>query len=570
MAPAPEQTSRFSSPLFFWEALRGARKVNQYLPRLILPAVLLTMLIISFAGKDITQTTASYFAENVFNLYITIQYLAVGFLTPLHVAGTIVDERQRGTLLLLLTTHLTPREIVFGKMLGSIVPVLAVMLAGMPVLALLQLFGGVDFVKVVWHTVLALLLMLAFAMYAIRSSTQHSTVGSALFYTYMKIVGGLFMFYILSALTVLIFWASLQSTYISTFRNYPLEWFLTLLVLYNLLVAYLFSYRGAIAAFQVQHRSKLLFTSERPVENISRARALGYVNELKQQKAERQVETVVEGIPAEIETPLQAESIKPADRPWLVPAINKMRPVVWRLMYFPDRTGLIAAVNIVLVAVLLFLFVTMINRFQPNQPSYRSHREPDFLLIRIPLFLFMAMVLLRSCSVLAEERMQKTLLTLLTLPMTYTQLVIDIAWGCVWRYRWLGLVCLLPLLEATMLDSFAMILVLGTVLSQLVLLVMLSLFLSLVLQTAMRTRMVVITVLMSLVINTYALFWNYDWSQAVLLVPFQRLPYPFIHVGADGIQLLGILFVYWLVHWVIAYLLLVLIIKQLKGYAARS
>lgn len=569
MAPALEQNSRFTSPLFFWEALRGARKGSQYIPRLVLPAVLLTILIITFAGKDITQSTASYFAESAFNFYITIQYLAVGFLTPLHVAGTIVDERQRGTLMLLLTTHLTPREIVFGKMVGSTVPILAVMLAGVPVLALLQLFGGVDFVKVVWHTVLALLMMLAFAMYAIRSSTQHATAGSALFFTYMKIVGGLFMFYILSALSVLFLW-TLLGPRLAGFTNYRLEWFMTLLVLYNLLVAYLSSYRGAIAAFQVQHRSKLLFTSERPVENISRSRAIDYVNQLKQEKAQYKVETVVEGIPSEIEAPVQDAPINPDNRPWGVPAINKMSPIVWRLIYFPDRTGLIAMTSIVMVALLFIIFLSVVHHFNPDRRDTHVHLHPQFWLIRITLFIFMAMVLLRSSSVFAEERMQKTLLTLLTLPMTYTQLVIDIAWGCVSRYRWLGLLCLPPIIEAIVFDSAAIVLVMGTAISQLVLLVMVSLWLSILLQTAMRTRMVMLTVGMALALNVSAILRHVDEAQAFLLVPFQRYPYPFIHSGADAMELAGMLFLYWLVHWLLAFLVLVLIVKHLRRYAARS
>jgi ABC-type transport system involved in multi-copper enzyme maturation permease subunit len=566
MAPAPEQTSRFSSPLFFWEALRGARKGSQYIPRLVLPAVLLTILLITFAGKDITQSTASYFAESAFNLYITIQYLAVGFLTPIHVAGTIVDERQRGTLLLLLTTHLTPREIVFGKMLGSTVPILAVMLAGVPVLALLQLFGGVDFVKVVWHTVLALLLMLAFAMYSIRSSTQYSSAGSALFSTYMKIVGGLFMFYILSALTVLFFWIALRP-YLTGSPNYPLEWFMTLLVLFNLMAAYLFSYRGAIAAFQVQHRSKLLFTSEKSTEGNNRARALGYVNELKQQKAERQLVKVVEGIPSEIEAPVQGEPIKPSDRPLPVPDIKDRRPLAWKVMYFPDRSTLVASTLMLGLSVLLIVIVSVANHFNPQ---ISTPKEFSFWLIRWMLFLYLALISFRACSILAEERMQKTLLSLLTLPMTHSQLVIDMAWGCIWRYRWLALVCVLPLLEAIFFDSVVMVLVLGTTLSQLALLVMLAMFLSIVLQTAMRARMVIITIFMCLTFNGLAMFKYADWSQALLLVPFQHYPYPFIHSATDAFQLITMLVVYWLVHWALAYLLLALTVKQLKHYAARS
>src|SRR5439155_2467559 len=53
-------------------------------------------------------------------------------------------ERSQNTLVFLLTTHLTNREIVLGKLVTRLLQVGLLVLTGLPVLGLLHLFGGVD------------------------------------------------------------------------------------------------------------------------------------------------------------------------------------------------------------------------------------------------------------------------------------------------------------------------------------------------------------------------------------------------------------------------------------------
>jgi len=55
-----------------------------------------------------------------------------------------VEERERGTLQYLLTTCLGDGEIVAGKLIARTAFLLLILLTGIPILALLQLLGGVD------------------------------------------------------------------------------------------------------------------------------------------------------------------------------------------------------------------------------------------------------------------------------------------------------------------------------------------------------------------------------------------------------------------------------------------
>src|SRR5207237_10306646 len=58
------------------------------------------------------------FAARFFHTFLVVQFLTVLVLTPAFTAGAVAEEREKGTLPLLLTTQLLSREIVLGK-LGS-------------------------------------------------------------------------------------------------------------------------------------------------------------------------------------------------------------------------------------------------------------------------------------------------------------------------------------------------------------------------------------------------------------------------------------------------------------------
>lgn len=76
---------------------------------------------------------------------IVLEVMAIAFsmiLTPALLAGSLAGERERGALPLLLTTRVSPREIVLGRVLGKLSQVLMVLLAGLPALVLLGAMAG--------------------------------------------------------------------------------------------------------------------------------------------------------------------------------------------------------------------------------------------------------------------------------------------------------------------------------------------------------------------------------------------------------------------------------------------
>ncbi|HVK11852.1 MAG TPA: ABC transporter permease subunit, partial [Gemmataceae bacterium] len=84
------------------------------------------------------------FGQQFALILLLVQTAVVVLITPLFVAGAVVEETERKTLEFLLATDLAPREIVLGKIWPRLLLVLGVVLVGWPVLAVLQVWGGVD------------------------------------------------------------------------------------------------------------------------------------------------------------------------------------------------------------------------------------------------------------------------------------------------------------------------------------------------------------------------------------------------------------------------------------------
>lgn len=96
----------------------------------------------------ITQVkrTAEIQYSSFLSLYIfvaTVEFTLLLFLVPAITAGTISGERERQTLDLMLTTSMSPTDIVLGKLLASLSTVLLLIVSSFPIIALVFIYGGV-------------------------------------------------------------------------------------------------------------------------------------------------------------------------------------------------------------------------------------------------------------------------------------------------------------------------------------------------------------------------------------------------------------------------------------------
>jgi ABC-type transport system involved in multi-copper enzyme maturation permease subunit len=140
--------------LFYYELFRLARR-----PRLVLIrcgyilAVFVTLFVIckirhpgyAGGGTPMSRDELSEAAKKLVQLLLMAQTVAVVLLTPAYMSDVIAGERERHTLDLLLTSQLSERQIVLGKLLARSLHLCCLFLAGIPVLLVSQSWGGVDY-----------------------------------------------------------------------------------------------------------------------------------------------------------------------------------------------------------------------------------------------------------------------------------------------------------------------------------------------------------------------------------------------------------------------------------------
>lgn len=98
------------------------------------------------SARDPAKNAAllSQFGQRFALIMLLAQAAIAIVVTLLFVPGAIVEETERRTLTFLLATDLSPREIVLGKLWPRLLLVICVVLAGQPILAITQVWGGVD------------------------------------------------------------------------------------------------------------------------------------------------------------------------------------------------------------------------------------------------------------------------------------------------------------------------------------------------------------------------------------------------------------------------------------------
>jgi len=212
LAVAARQAVRdMFGPVFFYEVVRLARRPLTYRLRFLYVAAVAGILVLMYVSwlehvgyfrpdrrVDLIQTQAlSRFANEFFEVFVVVQYATVILLTPVYVAGTIAVEKERKTLEFLLATDLRNREIVFGKLAARVTTLLMFVFAGLPVVAFLQLFGGIDPNLLLAAFAATVVNVIGLAAVAVWTSAMLRRARDAIVLTYMLAVvyvfGSLFL-----------------------------------------------------------------------------------------------------------------------------------------------------------------------------------------------------------------------------------------------------------------------------------------------------------------------------------------------------------------------------------------
>lgn len=113
--------------------------------------------------------------SSVIYLYAIIAVMEmamIAFVIPSITAGSIAGEREKQTLEILLTTRLTPWQIVTGKLISSISTLLLYIVSSLPILCIVFSIGGVS----VWDMLQIVLYIFVLAIYIGSFGILFSTI----------------------------------------------------------------------------------------------------------------------------------------------------------------------------------------------------------------------------------------------------------------------------------------------------------------------------------------------------------------------------------------------------------
>lgn len=148
-ASASSESPLVAGPILTRELTIRPRRRQFYVARAMYVLVLLLLMCTAWLVVTGTQYIrdvgdSARFGMAWFQIAAPLQALVGFFAAAVIAAGSVCQEKDRRTLDLLLMTELTNRELVLGKLLGSLVTFFSMLAAGIPVFMLSALLGGIS------------------------------------------------------------------------------------------------------------------------------------------------------------------------------------------------------------------------------------------------------------------------------------------------------------------------------------------------------------------------------------------------------------------------------------------
>jgi ABC-type transport system involved in multi-copper enzyme maturation permease subunit len=143
----------FFGPVFRREVVLAPRRPKLFLARSVYVVVLLILMCTAWlvvAGTQIIRNVGDMarFGAVLFQILAPLQLAVAVFGSAMMAASAVAQEKDRRTLILLLMTRMTNSELVLGKLFASLLSILGMLVAALPVFMMIPLFGGVSFAQV--------------------------------------------------------------------------------------------------------------------------------------------------------------------------------------------------------------------------------------------------------------------------------------------------------------------------------------------------------------------------------------------------------------------------------------
>ena len=177
----------------------GSKRSRHLLLRAGYLAVMIAILLIGLLGGDSSMKQLAARGAGAFSVVSFGQVALICILTPIFMAGAIVQEASPRTWDILLTTPLGNLQIVLGNLFGRLFFILALLFSTLPLFVLTQFFGGVPGNSIMTSYAIAASSALIVATTAVTLSVTRSGGKRAVLVFYAAVVMYLFATYSIDA-----------------------------------------------------------------------------------------------------------------------------------------------------------------------------------------------------------------------------------------------------------------------------------------------------------------------------------------------------------------------------------
>lgn len=192
-----------ANPILLRVVSVGGKRKRDLFVRCGYLALLIVIVVIAFltGGSDVTGgadlDTLSRDSLSIFKLLSYLQLALVALMAPVFTAGAITQEKDSQTYDILLTTPLSNGQIVLGTLLSRLFFVFALLLSGVPIFSITQIFGGVAIGDIVTSFLIAAVTALVTGALAVGIATfkigTRRTIFSFFMFVAIYLVGGLLL-----------------------------------------------------------------------------------------------------------------------------------------------------------------------------------------------------------------------------------------------------------------------------------------------------------------------------------------------------------------------------------------
>ena len=147
------ETTLLIGPVFTREVTIAPRRSRMYVARTTYAGVMLIVMSTAWlvlTGTQIVRDVGDLarFGTSLIQIMAPLQLALALFFSAMLSASAVAQEKDRKTLILLLLTNLSNCELVLGKLMASLLNVLVMTVASLPLFMLASLFGGVSFEQI--------------------------------------------------------------------------------------------------------------------------------------------------------------------------------------------------------------------------------------------------------------------------------------------------------------------------------------------------------------------------------------------------------------------------------------